>query len=147
MVLPVNYAQVAGTIVVRTGTGSLIAAHGDDPVAFEADHLDEALGQGWDVLIRGHASRPATPPGSWTRFDAAPRRGRLAARTRPTGRYHHVLDPGEPPLPFRDGLRPEAGIPVPRHRDLHRPRLGQHRLGAVAVTGIPAVVPAGSCLP
>ena len=32
MVLPVNYLLVAGTIVLRTGTGSLIAAHGDDPV-------------------------------------------------------------------------------------------------------------------
>jgi transcriptional regulator with XRE-family HTH domain len=61
MVLPVNYALVAGTVVVRTGTGSLIAAHGDDPVAFEADHLDEALGQGWNVLIRGHAHRVLQP--------------------------------------------------------------------------------------
>ena len=40
MVLPVNYLLVAGTIVLRTGTGSLIAAHGDDPVSFETDHLD-----------------------------------------------------------------------------------------------------------
>jgi transcriptional regulator with XRE-family HTH domain len=61
MVLPVNYALIAGTIVVRTGAGSLIAGHGDDPVAFEADHLDEALGQGWNVLIRGHAHRVMQP--------------------------------------------------------------------------------------
>jgi pyridoxamine 5'-phosphate oxidase-like protein len=54
MVLPVNYALVAGTIVIRTGTGSVIAAHGDDPIAFEADHLDEALGQGWHPV-------PGTP--------------------------------------------------------------------------------------
>ena len=32
MVLPVNYVLVAGAIVLRTGTGSLIAAHGDDQV-------------------------------------------------------------------------------------------------------------------
>ena len=44
MVLPVNYLLAAGTIVLRTGTGSLIAAHGDDPVSFETDHLDETLG-------------------------------------------------------------------------------------------------------
>jgi transcriptional regulator with XRE-family HTH domain len=61
MILPVNYALVAGTIVIRTGTGSVIAAHGDDPVAFEADHIDEALGQGWNVLIRGHAHRALRP--------------------------------------------------------------------------------------
>lgn len=61
MVLPVNYALVAGTIVIRTGTGSLIAAHGDDPVGFEADHFDEALGQGWNVLVRGNAHRVLQP--------------------------------------------------------------------------------------
>ena len=61
MVLPVNYVLVAGTIVVRTGTGSLIAAHGDDPVSFEADHLDETLHGGWSVLVRGQAHRVLQP--------------------------------------------------------------------------------------
>jgi hypothetical protein len=45
----------------QEAAGSLISAHGDDPVAFEADHLDEALGQGWNVLIRGHAHRVLQP--------------------------------------------------------------------------------------
>lgn len=57
MVLPVNYALVGATVVLRTGTGSLIAAHADDEVTFEADLFDEALGQGWSVLVRGHAHR------------------------------------------------------------------------------------------
>jgi len=61
MVLPVNYVLVAGTIVVRTGTGSLIAAHGDDPVSFETDHLDETLLCGWSVLVRGQAHRVLQP--------------------------------------------------------------------------------------
>jgi nitroimidazol reductase NimA-like FMN-containing flavoprotein (pyridoxamine 5'-phosphate oxidase superfamily) len=61
MVLPVNYALVAGTIVVRTGAGSLIAAHGDDPVSFETDHLDETLRRGWSVLVRGQAHRVLQP--------------------------------------------------------------------------------------
>ena len=61
MVLPVNYLMVNGTIVVRTGTGSLIAAHGDDPVAFETDHLDETLLFGWSVLVRGQAHRVLQP--------------------------------------------------------------------------------------
>jgi transcriptional regulator with XRE-family HTH domain len=47
LILPANYAVIAGTIVLRTCSGSVIAAHGKDPVAFEADHFDEALGQGW----------------------------------------------------------------------------------------------------
>ena len=54
---------------------------------------------------------------------------------------HHVLDPGKPPLPFRDDLRLEAGIPVPRHAYFHRPGLGEHRLRPVPVPGIPAVPP------
>lgn len=57
MVLPVNFAVVADTIVLRTGAGSLIAAHADDDVAFETDHFDEVLGQGWSVLVRGRAHR------------------------------------------------------------------------------------------
>ena len=39
----------------------LIAAHGDDPVSFEADHLDETLGYGWSVLVRGQAHRVLQP--------------------------------------------------------------------------------------
>ena len=61
MVLPVNYATAAGTIVLRTGTGSLIAAHGEGPVSFEADHVDLVLGQGWSVLVRGQAHRVLQP--------------------------------------------------------------------------------------
>lgn len=55
LILPVNYAVVAATIVVRTGSGSTVAAHASDSVAFEVDHIDEALGQGWSVLVRGEA--------------------------------------------------------------------------------------------
>ena len=52
---------------------------------------------------------------------------------------HHLIDPGQPPLPFGDDFRLETGIPVPRHRDLHRPRIGKHRLGPPAITGIAAI--------
>jgi hypothetical protein len=52
---------------------------------------------------------------------------------------HHVVDSGEPPLPFSDDFRLEAGIPVSRHRELHRPGIGEHRLGPVAIAGIPAI--------
>jgi transcriptional regulator with XRE-family HTH domain len=61
MVLPVNFAVVEGTIVIRTGDGTMIDGHADEPVAFEVDHIDEALCQGWSVLVRGRAHRVAHP--------------------------------------------------------------------------------------
>lgn len=61
IVLPVNFVMVANTIVLRTGSGTLIDAHSADDVAFEVDHIDEALGQGWSVLVRGMAHRVAQP--------------------------------------------------------------------------------------
>src|SRR5439155_6708840 len=36
-------------------------------------------------------------------------------------------------------FRLEAGIPVPRHGNLHRPGVGDYRLGPAPVAGIPAV--------
>lgn len=61
MVLPVDFSVVAGTIVLWTGAGTVISAHSDDTVAFEVDHVDEALGQGWSVLVRGQAHRVIQP--------------------------------------------------------------------------------------
>lgn len=61
VVLPVNFAVVADTIVIRTGEGTAVDGHADEPVAFEVDHIDEALGQGWSVLVRGQAHRVAHP--------------------------------------------------------------------------------------
>ena len=61
VVLPVNFAVVAGTIVIRTGEGTMIEGHADDQVAFEVDHIDQALCQGWSVLVRGLAHRVAHP--------------------------------------------------------------------------------------
>jgi Pyridoxamine 5'-phosphate oxidase len=60
-VFPVNFAVVAGTIVIRTAEGTMIEGHADGQVAFEVDHIDEALGQGWSVLVRGRAHRIAHP--------------------------------------------------------------------------------------
>ncbi len=61
MVLPVNYTVAVGTIVIRTGAGSLIAGKADGPVSFEADHFDLELGQGWSVLVIGDAHRVLQP--------------------------------------------------------------------------------------
>jgi Pyridoxamine 5'-phosphate oxidase len=61
VVLPVNFAVVAGTVVIRTSEGTAIDGHADEQVAFEVDHIDEALSQGWSVLVRGHAHHVAHP--------------------------------------------------------------------------------------
>jgi nitroimidazol reductase NimA-like FMN-containing flavoprotein (pyridoxamine 5'-phosphate oxidase superfamily) len=61
VVLPVNFAVVAGTIVIRTSEGSAVDGHADERVAFEVDHIDEALSQGWSVLVRGTAHRVSHP--------------------------------------------------------------------------------------
>lgn len=61
MVLPVNYAVTDTTVVIRTGSGSLIGVHGDGPASFQADHFDLELGQGWSVLVRGEAHRVLQP--------------------------------------------------------------------------------------
>jgi transcriptional regulator with XRE-family HTH domain len=60
-VLPVNYAVTDASIVIRTGSGSLIGAHGDGRVTFEVDQFDLELGQGWSVLVRGDAHRVLQP--------------------------------------------------------------------------------------
>jgi transcriptional regulator with XRE-family HTH domain len=61
MILPVNYALVGGSIVIRTSGGSVIGAHGDGPVSFQVDHFDLELGQGWCVLVLGEAHRVLQP--------------------------------------------------------------------------------------
>jgi nitroimidazol reductase NimA-like FMN-containing flavoprotein (pyridoxamine 5'-phosphate oxidase superfamily) len=61
MVVPVNYAVLADTIVLRTAEGTVIDGHADGLVALEVDHIDEALCQGWSVLVRGPAHRVAHP--------------------------------------------------------------------------------------
>ena len=57
VVLPVNFTVVGTSIVVRTNPGTLIEAHGDERAAFEVDHVDEVLCQGWSVLVLGQAHR------------------------------------------------------------------------------------------
>ncbi len=61
VVLPVNFAYFDDTLVVRTAEGTVIDGHADGPVALEVDRIDEALCQGWSVLVRGQAHRVAHP--------------------------------------------------------------------------------------
>ncbi len=57
VVLPVNFVMAGHTIVFRTGPATALSAHAYDDVAFEVDHFDEALHQGWSVLVSGTAHR------------------------------------------------------------------------------------------
>jgi nitroimidazol reductase NimA-like FMN-containing flavoprotein (pyridoxamine 5'-phosphate oxidase superfamily)/DNA-binding transcriptional regulator YiaG len=61
VILPVNYTVVGPSIVIRTDPGTLIETHGDERAAFEVDHIDEVLRQGWSVLVRGQAHRVLQP--------------------------------------------------------------------------------------
>ncbi len=55
MMLPVNFAVAGKTIVFRTAPDTLLAVHADAQVSFEVDHADEALREGWSVLVHGRA--------------------------------------------------------------------------------------------
>jgi nitroimidazol reductase NimA-like FMN-containing flavoprotein (pyridoxamine 5'-phosphate oxidase superfamily) len=57
VILPVNFAVAGKTIIFRTAPDSLLAAHGNAQVSFEADHLDEVHSEGWSVLVQGHAHK------------------------------------------------------------------------------------------
>jgi nitroimidazol reductase NimA-like FMN-containing flavoprotein (pyridoxamine 5'-phosphate oxidase superfamily) len=52
--LPVNYRSIGEDVVFRTEEGASVLAHlPEQDVSFEVDHLDEALAEGWSVLISG----------------------------------------------------------------------------------------------
>ena len=56
VILPVNYAFVAGSILFRTSVGSkLDIAQARSPASFEIDDWDTANRTGWSVLVKGHA--------------------------------------------------------------------------------------------
>jgi pyridoxamine 5'-phosphate oxidase-like protein len=57
MILPVNFAVTRKTIVFRTAPDTLLAVYADGRVSFQADQLDEALHEGWSVLVHGHARK------------------------------------------------------------------------------------------
>ncbi|MGD0391219.1 MAG: pyridoxamine 5'-phosphate oxidase family protein [Acidimicrobiales bacterium] len=52
--LPVNFQMLDGDVVFRTEPMSeLTPSLSEDRVSFEVDHLDEALAEGWSVLLQG----------------------------------------------------------------------------------------------
>ncbi|MEU6657684.1 pyridoxamine 5'-phosphate oxidase family protein [Streptomyces sp. NPDC046821] len=69
LVLPLNYTVVDGTIAFRTAPGATPATAVGHQVAFEVDRIDEALSQGWSVLLQGRA-RVVTDPDTVRRLNA-----------------------------------------------------------------------------
>ena len=64
-ITPVNYALDGETIVFRTAAGTRLAdGTRDAVVAFEVDEADEALRQGWSVVVIGVASEVASTSGT-----------------------------------------------------------------------------------
>ncbi len=69
-IVPVNYAVVDDTIVIRTNALSLLGSHGCDAMlAFEVDHIDHERHVGWSVVARGRA-RPEHDPDQLARIRA-----------------------------------------------------------------------------
>jgi transcriptional regulator with XRE-family HTH domain len=50
---PVNFIFTDGVVVFRTSDAMVGTITG--VVAFEVDHIDETMSEGWSVLVRGHA--------------------------------------------------------------------------------------------
>jgi transcriptional regulator with XRE-family HTH domain len=50
---PVNFVFARGCVIFRTSDAMVDNISG--VVAFEVDHVDEAMSEGWSVLVRGHA--------------------------------------------------------------------------------------------
>ena len=56
--VPVNYKMLGDDVVFRTHAWTSLAARvAQRRVSIEVDHIDEALGEGWSVLVSGRAHR------------------------------------------------------------------------------------------
>jgi nitroimidazol reductase NimA-like FMN-containing flavoprotein (pyridoxamine 5'-phosphate oxidase superfamily) len=53
LVFPVNYVFAEGTVLIRTGYGSLLSGAALGLVAFEIDGFDGGRRTGWSVLVQG----------------------------------------------------------------------------------------------
>ncbi len=68
--IPVNFRMDGADVLFRTsGSGGIAAGVREGRVSFDVDHIDEALGEGWSVLITGTA-RIITDPADLARAQA-----------------------------------------------------------------------------
>jgi nitroimidazol reductase NimA-like FMN-containing flavoprotein (pyridoxamine 5'-phosphate oxidase superfamily)/plasmid maintenance system antidote protein VapI len=59
--IPVNFSLLDGDVVFRTAAGSSAAAADGQEVGFEVDRIDDAMREGWSVLVTGRARRLVDP--------------------------------------------------------------------------------------
>jgi nitroimidazol reductase NimA-like FMN-containing flavoprotein (pyridoxamine 5'-phosphate oxidase superfamily) len=56
--VPVNYRMMEGDVVFRTAENtSLTSVSEAEPVSFEVDRIDDAMSEGWSVLVTGRVRR------------------------------------------------------------------------------------------
>ncbi len=68
--LPVNFAMLGGHAVFRTGEGTIAdAVRARRVMSLEVDQLDEAMGEGWSVLLSG-VPEVVSDPHDRARIDA-----------------------------------------------------------------------------
>lgn len=53
MVFPVNYVFAEGSVILRTGFGTLLTGAALGRVAFEIDGFDAGRRSGWSVMVQG----------------------------------------------------------------------------------------------
>jgi len=53
--LPVNFRFLDGDVIFHTRAKGVLAAAVGSTVSFEVDHIDDAMSEGWSVLITGRA--------------------------------------------------------------------------------------------
>lgn len=53
--LPVNFRYLDGDVLFRTRPGGVLAAAAGTTVSLEVDQIDEAMSEGWSVLVTGRA--------------------------------------------------------------------------------------------
>jgi hypothetical protein len=61
MALPVNFAFFEGHIVFRTGATASVTTALGAVVGFEVDRIDDAMSEGWSVLVTGRGERVENP--------------------------------------------------------------------------------------
>lgn len=71
-ILPVNYVVAGDEIAFRTSGEGLLAGVAGTEVAFETDHIDDAVRRGWSVLVVGKAAG-VTDAAAVQRLDAVAR--------------------------------------------------------------------------
>ncbi|WP_406346756.1 helix-turn-helix domain-containing protein [Streptomyces sp. NBC_00648] len=71
-ILPVNYVVAGDAIAFRTAAEAVLAQASGTRVAFEVDHIDDAMRQGWSVMAVGEAEG-VTDAAAVRRLDAVAR--------------------------------------------------------------------------